>query len=463
MTRSSFPSSGPSLTSMNVSQRKLATVTVGCLPLALGCEDALLPDWSPPSTMRSLQGPLPHGIQFSVGAGSTNAAPDNGGLPYASTGLTVPAGAVARISASGDLTLSENSDCDGGVFWGDIRSPVSPAGTVNNFGRVDVSFATNLDFDTQWTGRNPGEFVVHLSNTSGTPVLLLAARQGIPGECLLTGSEPPVSTFDFYINGGTTLTMDILGVNLTSSAQTVLLGQSAHFESAPLNFTASAPIVWSFETDAGQQTELGACASAQMCDYAPPQSGQMQVCMNDEQAYSICTTLRIEVIKCPTGDSLLDNPVLRAGLLQALKDSWADSLPSSRRREVAGYAFFDSAGLHVVRTEDPSKYHPCKVDYSAPANAALIFHVHPVNPPEGFSLADTLPTMCGSAGSTRRYDTKTWGGPSAEDWGSSVQVHHPSYIIDKKRVYVTNPLVTDSTKWADSTKKYDWNTRKCRW
>jgi hypothetical protein len=35
--------------------------------------------------------------------------------------------------------------------------------------------------------------------------------------------------------------------------------------------------------------------------------------------------------------------------------------------------------------------------------------------------------------------------------------------MDKKRIYRTNPEVTDSTMWADSTKVWDWNTKKCHW
>jgi len=189
----------------------------------------------------------------------------------------------------------------------------------------------------------------------------------------------------------------------------------------------------------------------------------MSVVTTDEEGYWIGGNSEpLTVIRCPTGDSILDNGIFRRAFLQAKKDSWADSLPFSRRREVGGYAYFDSTGIHVTRTEDPTKYSPCSVSYGYGSGAVLIFHVHPFNPPEGFTPADTLPTAVGCPVG-QRYDVKMWGGPSTEDWHASITTGLPSYIIDKKRIYVTNPRVTDSTLWADSTKKYDWNTRKCRW
>lgn len=433
---------------------------------AIGCNDVRNPVLTVPRDAARVRGPLPHGITYTVGSLGNNMQPDYGGLPFASTGASLLPGTVARITAVGDLTLHDNANCDT-IFRSDVTSPIPPPGVVQNNGKVWVDLATDLSFPTSWMVAGSG-YVTYFGTSvfDSLPIEIDAKRQGITGNCFVRASNPPVPTYNYTIEGATTLTIDILGVDVTASRTTVQAGQSVHFSATPINFPANGTVTWQFDTLGVTLIDIPSCANLLTCDYSPSRTGTMVACMPDENNMSICgRSPQINFIKCPTGDSLLDNPVLRAGLLKALADSWADSLPTSRRREVGGYAFFDSTGLHVVRTENPATNTPCKLDYSATQNAVLIFHVHPFNPPEGFTLADILPsdTTCAPVGTTRRYDPKIWGGPSDTDWAASIATHHPSYIIDKKRVYVTNPNITDSTMWADSTKKYDWNTRKCRW
>jgi hypothetical protein len=164
----------------------------------------------------------------------------------------------------------------------------------------------------------------------------------------------------------------------------------------------------------------------------------------------------------PTGDSLLDNPRFRDSLRVALGRSLADTTPSTLRREVGGWLFFDEDGNLQIRF-DYSNSTPCSVDITfVPHLAVGSFHIHPFRPVEGSTPAEQVPAIAACNGGGF-YDTKSWGGPSARDWRGSVDNDLPEYVMDKKRIYRTNPNVTDSTLWADSTKTWDWNTDKCHW
>lgn len=425
------------------------------------CSDALdtVHPLSPPESRR-VAGPLPSGIIYEVGAGPTSASPDGGGRPYAPTGARLLPGTVARISASGDVTLSRDGRCDPNQPP-TYSSPVTPHGLADGSGRVLVNRPGGDPGN--WGGSQPGEYVMYMG-ADDTAVSIVAGRKGIVAYCGLPNE--PVSIPEFNLSGSTILTIDILGVNVAASANTVQAGQSIHFTPASINFSRTGQITYSFDTLAYHpQIAITSCTNLLECDYVPTRSGRMEVCMYDERGYPVCgSSEEINVIKCPTGDTVLDNPVFRNALLKALKDSRADSVPSSVRREVGGYAFYDSTGLRVVRSENAVLSTPCSISYGVIGAAVLIFHVHPFNPPEGFGAAENLPAVCAdSTGALRRYDVKKWGGPSEVDWQSSIDQNKPSYIIDRKRIYVTNPQVTDSDKWADSTKRYDWNTRKCKW
>jgi hypothetical protein len=339
-------------------------------------------------------------------------------------------------------------------------------GEQQGAGGVGVSIASDANRDqASWQAEGAG-YVMHQGSIVDSADAILAHRQGFESYCHVPNSIPPVAVYEFDVSGGSTLTIDILGVSVTPSATTVQFGQSVHFSVASINFAGTGAITWSFDALDGQpQVSVTSCANLLVCDYVPPKTGRMEICMNDEQNYPICgLSSLINVIKCPTGDTILDNPIFRAALQQALKDSWADSVPSDRRHESAGWAYFDSTGLHVVRSENPANFNPCSVSSTYDQfKAVLLFHTHPFNPPEGFfGSADRLPSNCGFAAGSY-YDVGTWGGPSAQDWRTSVDRQLPSYIIDKKRIYKTNPAVTDSTQWKASTKNYDWNTKKCRW
>jgi len=164
----------------------------------------------------------------------------------------------------------------------------------------------------------------------------------------------------------------------------------------------------------------------------------------------------------PTGDSLLDNQRFRESLAAALQKSFADSVPLSIRREVGGWLYYDQNGILQAEFSTEPGSTPCSsiVTYN-PTTVVGVFHVHPFTPANETTPGDVLPSNCGNQAGLE-YDADTWGGPSNLDWQTSVNKGHPIYVIDKLRVYRTDPRVTDSLKWRDSTLRATWKT-SCTW
>lgn len=95
--------------------------------------------------------------------------------------------------------------------------------------------------------------------------------------------------FAYYISGSTALSIDLLGVNVTTPAYSLQTGQSVALNSSAINFTPGAQIAWSWDTTSFQpQIFVPGCANLTSCTYAPPKSGKMQVCMYDENNHAVC-------------------------------------------------------------------------------------------------------------------------------------------------------------------------------
>jgi murein DD-endopeptidase MepM/ murein hydrolase activator NlpD len=259
---------------------------------ATSCRDIADPAVLRPES-RSAVGPLPHGITYTVGAPPTNDFPASGGVPYAYTGASIPPGTLARVYASGDLILTLNPDCYEDPTWAGITSPVPLTGEANQAGKVLVNPETSLDYPTQWIAATDGRSVIYLgAGDTIAPTRIMAMRN--PGLGVYCGTTPPnapptPSVFAYYISGETNLVIDILGVNVTASPSNVQPGQNVSFSASPINFTRAAEISWSFDTLAYEpQIDVVTCNNQPVCNYAPPRSGRMQVCMYDEQNYPIC-------------------------------------------------------------------------------------------------------------------------------------------------------------------------------
>jgi hypothetical protein len=230
---------------------------------------------------------------------------------------------------------------------------------------------------------------------------------------------------------------------------------------------------WRWDADAGYVPPPGAverlsaaqCGANTGCGHTPLVPGVMWV-FGTVNGNPDSASIHVNAIACPTKDTILDNPIIRRGLLQALSLSKADSVPTSIRREQGGYIYRDTTtGQLAYQITTAAGGDACNVNFTADlAHTIYMFHTHPFNPSEGLSGPEKLPsTNCLGTAAGSWYDPKTWGGLSPFDWRLSVNKGKPSVVIDRKRIYVSDPSVTDSTRWGSSTRRYDWNTGKCKW
>jgi hypothetical protein len=431
---------------------KLLLLSTAVITVAVACSEEQLvqPRSATPSGRR---GDLDPGGTYTIPVPANMAPPLNGGSSLTPTGIMLPAGSFYRMTIQGPGTIAMTDGCfnppnnvtydPNGAPWKDGTMMV-----INGYVGTAVEGWGFAPSGADWvTIRQQSDTVAHELSLGRTP-----SSGGLSCD-LLSGTQ--------------TVVVDFVDAPVTASATTVTVaGQSVHFTSTPQNFTPppTADIAWTFLPDTGGFSPVAACSGALACDYAPPTSGKMQISIAMDVGGVQAFSPHIFVLKCPTNDSILDNPKVREGLLLALKLSHSDTTPTSARREQGGYVYRDSTGQlnYKITTVGGDA---CNVSYTSPASAIYIFHTHPFSPQDGFfSSAEMLPnTNCAGMPAGSRYDPDSWGGLSPFDWRSSVDKGKPSVVIDRKRLYKSNPNVTDSTKWADSTKRYDWNTKACKW
>jgi hypothetical protein len=194
--------------------------------------------------------------------------------------------------------------------------------------------------------------------------------------------------------------------------------------------------------------------AAQTCTLPIYENGTMSV---DATVNGVAQTRSIVIVvngPCPTGDTILDDPVTRAALAAAWAQSNSSSAPASRIER--GAYTFDSAGVHIYRLSpiDPVDT-PCRnaiipaVPY--PGDPLWGGHTHP------FTIGDTLPPVCNPPGSPSNAIYKYWntyGGPSGGDWFRAWNDQQPLVVADKDSMYRIYPYPIDSTLTPSGTREY---------
>jgi murein DD-endopeptidase MepM/ murein hydrolase activator NlpD len=263
----------------------------GGVVFAISCTEVVDPTRSLVPHPHFVEGPLPHGITYTVGAPPNNDFPAAGGTPITSIGINLLLGTVARVYGSGNLNLSLNPECYEDPTWAGITSPVPLSGVLNGGGAVLVNAATSLDNQTQWSTAVGGGSVTYIEGFDSTPTPIMAWRNGGLGVyCTTSGpNDPPTpSVFAYFIGGVSNLVIDILGVSMTASSSSVQPGEAVNYSGTPINFTPAAQISWIFDSPDFAQIDVVGCANQTVCSYTPPRTGSMVVCMYDEESYGIC-------------------------------------------------------------------------------------------------------------------------------------------------------------------------------
>jgi len=162
-----------------------------------------------------------------------------------------------------------------------------------------------------------------------------------------------------------------------------------------------------------------AAAECQLSGGMAPTS--LTVSATTQQGVVVTTTVDVDTLACPTGNSLLDSKEIRT-IMDSLWKTGGDAKPAPMRLERTGL-LIDSAGILVTRYLDSASATPCSTpgpmsnqDRFEPPNflpgvmrVVASFHTHP------FRKDSITPSNCGAL-SGRRMGV----GPSPADWHSGV-------------------------------------------
>lgn len=289
------------------------------------------------------------------------------------------------------------------------------------------------------------------------------------------------------MSGSQYVTVERLPDDVTLSAATTAgdPGRLVTFTPHPLASNGAGGVMqWTWAPDSGTARTVACSYGANPCVTRVYESGSMDVAyyfnMSRRTRHA---KVHVLAVPCPTGDSLMDNVVIRNGLTMLWSQSGADSagLDPAGRRERGFYGGAPwSDPLHVnkvfISAPNPGDT-PCS-NGNLPGNAGSFdllvgAHVHP------FSINDPLPSNCGAAppGSVLVYG-HGYGGPSGNDWKRSFDDQLPQIVGDRDSVYVietppdsvrfdTDPATNDTLwrplgDWRSKIKSYSRASGSCK-
>ena len=227
---------------------------------------------------------------------------------------------------------------------------------------------------------------------------------------------------------------------VTASPKSITSGQSVTFTAtvtpAPaVAWNLSGP--WTWRPDVGTGGISADCQWFENpCTRTISKSGWMKATTTIGE-YTLTDSVRVYVIPCPTGDSLVDRESAR-NLLSTLWSQANPTAPPANRIERGGY-IYDSLGVDitVVSQQDPSD-NPCSNLNPKTRTLPVVvgIHEHP------FSTGDSLPwQQCNFQPLQQGYYVMghTWGGPSAGDWVRSYRDQGPHIVMDADSIYRYGP------------------------
>lgn len=215
---------------------------------------------------------------------------------------------------------------------------------------------------------------------------------------------------------------------------------------------------------ASQGSSWGGCGpSFAQCTNFIGTSGTVDV-LASANGDTVRANVEVQVVPCPTGDSLLDSPATRK-VFKLLRDSSNASDPVIANRVEREAVLIDSAGRKIwkILALNPTTAlnTPCEVNPRVPSGWIIlaIAHTHPFK--DGERENDP---RCPFDGTARYKQTPTTGWASNTDWQTSNAKKVPSYIIDSTRIvrirgdsaggdFLTNP---DGTGIVDKNGKFIW-------
>lgn len=228
---------------------------------------------------------------------------------------------------------------------------------------------------------------------------------------------------------------------LTADKNSIAKGETVEFKASWSDGHLPIQIdQWKFVPDTTPDV-TGACASTfNPCKRAILQNGSMTVTVLRNNVKRTARA-RVNIVPCPTYDSILDHPKLRKAIDSLFKLADVNGAnPKERWMEA-----FDSLGTTVVRIApvNPNYDDLCNAfkypDLQGPGRKVASFHIHPVAPLD--------PLHC--PGKDPGVASDKFGGPSEQDWQSRRGQTVPEYIINPKQIQRMDLPPDEAQYWEE--------------
>jgi hypothetical protein len=445
----------------------------------------------PPAPRKSVAGPMG---SFSITIPAMNDTLTFGAISDEETHFYIPDNSTVVIQVEGTVTLAANSGYGVGPYaggGGDLSiagQVVPPTGAIrggNPSQDLMVSYhLSGQSFTPSLTPDSAGASTYTFTYHAGVGGELLVSRTGVQGDqaCVTypwpdlppNCTTPGDNVFQYHVpaykmSGHQTISVTRLedDVTLTAVASTGAKGRSVTFTAVPAT-PGGGVVAWTWTPDSGSAQTVACSGSENPCITAVYESGTMDVeyYVQSVDLYRHAKA-HVTAVDCPTGDSLLDEPVIRQALLAALTASNPDSAPGSGyRHEEGGNIWRLPDGTYTItRFADPSPTE-CHVQFdispTPPVAGAIrvsLFHTHPYTlgedvygcpddadgNPQAQHPDDGKPVPQGAPNSN--------GGGSAGDWIVAGE-QFDTYIINKDMNVYKLPVDNQPNPHADNPNKW---------
>lgn len=328
-----------------------------CTIAALGCGDREIAAPRYEALVAPRLTVLPSGGSYSIPLPSDNQAPDFGGAPLAPTGVIIPdSTSNFRMVVAAPFTLRDNPECqieywsytyliDGNGWWGNWTTPGNPL-------RIQWAVQGAPGAPRSGGEKRPDGSWVRITQWEGGGGELMLGRAPLPDDDQCNNGVPAL-----LLSGSQVVNIDFVDAPITLSSNQVSEGSSIRASSTPINFTTIRSVTWLFHPDNGNITFV--CQGQQLtCDFTPPTSGHLRVFVNTIGGNVISKSEHIAVLKCPTGDPVLDNLAVRRSLVDLMKASNPDSAPGAgiNPADWINTGWKKERALWVIRRADGSYY-----------------------------------------------------------------------------------------------------------